>query len=312
MALVSTVYPPEIWAMESLMVLRDQLVMARLVHRDFENEVAARGDVVHTRKPSKLTARTWAGQTGTDANEQMTIENLNARNLSITLDTLVYTAFLVEDRDAALSIKELQNEFLIPAMDPIAQKIDDDIMTEFCSASSSDITGSAMTTVAYDTVGLEAAMNVDDIIAARERLNTNQCPLDSRRLVVSADHEADLLRLALFTQADQSGSTDALVNANLGRKFGFDIYMTQNVPNAVDTDATPQSLAFHPNALAFVNRPLNQVNGYGAQSAYKTIDNLSLRVVSCYDPRYKGVCVSFDTLYGTQLLDSKLGVIINP
>lgn len=313
MALVSTVYPPEVWAMESLLVLRDELVMARLVHRDFEPEVANRGDVIHTRKPTKLSARSWAGQTGSDADSQIEVDNLNARDLSISLDTLVYTAFLVEDRDEATSIKDLRTEFLVPAMDPIAQRIDDDLMTEFTSEASTDVAGSAVSRIAYDTVGLGAAMDEDDVVDAREELNTSQCPMGGRVLVVSTKHEADLLRLALFHQANTAGSTEALVNANLGRKFGFDIYMSQNVTTAPDTDNTSQSLAFHRNAIALVNRPLQAVpRELGAISAYQSLDDISMRVTSAYDIRYKGVTISFDVLYGVQLLDANLAKIINP
>lgn len=295
------------------MVLRDTLVMARLVHRDFSREIATAGDTIHTRRPQKLAARKWTGQSGSDANSQIEVDNLNAKDLSIALDTLVYTAFLAEDRDEAISIKSLREEFLIPAMDPIAQRVDDDIMTEFCSHGSSDVDGNAVTLIAYDTVGEGADMNEDDIIEAREQLFTSQCPQAGRMLVLSAGHEADCLRSNLFVQADQSGSTEALINGRLGRKFGFDIYVTQNVPTAYDTDGTGQSLAFHRNALAFVNRPLGAIPGsLGAQSAYQSIDDISLRVTAAYDIRYKGVTVSFDILYGVQLLDANLAKIINP
>jgi N4-gp56 family major capsid protein len=313
MALVSTVYPPEIWSLMSLRILRDELVMARLIHRDFEPDVANRGDRIHTRKPTKLTARTWAGQTGTNADSQIEVDNLNARDLSIVLDSLVYAAWLVEDRDAATTVKNLQEEFLLPAMDPISQRIDDDIMSEFTSASSTDVEGNAVSATAFDVVGAGAAMNEDDVVDARETLNTAQCPPQRRKLVVSAGHEADLLRSALFVQADQSGSTDALTAGRLGTKFGFEIFMSQNVPTAVDTDSTAQSLAFHPEAIALVTRPLPAVPAsHGAVSATRAIDDIALRFTSAYDPRYKGITASLDILYGVQLLDANLATIVNP
>lgn len=313
MALVSTIYPPEIWANESLMVLRDRLVMARLVHRDFENEVAQRGDMVRTRKPTKLTARTWSGQSATLATSTISIENLNAKGLSISLDTIKYTSFIVEDRDAATSIKALRDEFVVPALDPIAQAVDDDIMTEFTSSASTDVDGNAITAIAYDTVGLGADMNEDDVVTARHELNSAQCPVEGRVIVLSADHEADLLRSDLFTKANEAGSSEALINANLGRKFGFDFYLSQNVPAASDTDSTPQSLAFHRNVLSLVVRPLPSIPaGLGAESAVRNIDDISVRVTTCYEQLYKGVVVSFDILYGVQLLDAHLGRILNP
>lgn len=313
MALVSTIYPPEIWAIESLLVLRDNLLMAGLVHRDFENQVAQAGDTVRTRKPQKLTVQDFAQQSGTNANlELLSVENLNARELTVVLDKHKYTSFIVEDRDEATSIKDLREEFIIPAIDPISQAVDDDIITEFLTGA--DYTGSAtVSKIADGTVGAGASMDENDIIAARKQLNTNKCPQAGRNLVLSAEHEADLLGRSLFHQANTAGTTAALRDANLGRAFGFETYMSQNVPAANDTDSTPQSLAFHKNAIALVTRPLPPVpEGYGAVSAMRVLDNISVRITNSYEHRAKGVVVSFDILYGVQLLDAALGVIVNP
>ena len=315
MASIADVYPPEIWAMESLGVLRNTLVMARLVHRDFENEVASKGDKVNTRKPVEGTAKTWTGQSDTTglANDEIEVQLPTANAISITLDTLKYTAFLAEDVPATMSIKDIREEFIVPYIGPIAEAVDDDIMTEFCSTSSSDVASSAIDRVADGTVGANAALDEDDIVAARKDLNTNKCPFTGRVIVLGTDHEADLLKSALFVQADQSGSTEALVNANLGRKFGFDFYMSQNVPTADDTDSTPQSLAFHRNAIALVTRPLLQPGeGLGVRSAVQSMDNVGIRVTAGYDIRWKGVVMSFDMLYGVQLLDNLYACIINP
>ena len=320
MAAVNTIYPPEIWAMESLNVLRDQLVMARLVHRNFESDVAQRGDTVKTRKPVKLTARDWTGQSQTTglANDETSVELLNANELDILLDTLKYTSFLVEDRDAAISIKDLREEFIVPAIDPIAQAVDDDIMSEFCGQSSSDFASNPVGVVAAGATHAGTAMDDGDIVAARKAMNVNQCPFDGRNIVLSTQHESDCLNTAIFVQADQSGSTDALTNANLGRKFGFDIYMSQNVPLWVPDTTNPtatlnQSLAFHRNALALVTRPLAAVGGgLGAVSATQSLDGVGIRVTSSYESRYKGVVMSFDCLYGVQLLDENFAAIICP
>lgn len=312
MALLRDVYPPEIWANESLMVLRDQLLMARLVHTNFSNEVASFGDTVQTRKPVKPPARTWAGQTGTDAQSTIDVDNPNARNLTVLLDTLVYTAILVEDRDQTTSFHNLREEFMIPITDPIAQKIDDDIMTEFTSASSTDVHGNSVSLVAFDAVGLGADLNDDDVITARETMNISQAPISSRVLVASPQHESDLLRTAIVTQVDQSGSEGALREGRMGRLFGFETFMSQNVPSAVDTDSTPISIAFHRNAITFVSRPLENPRTPGVLAGVSSLDGISMRVVEAYDVHRKGHVLSTDVLYGTQLMDVNLAVIINP
>jgi len=314
MALVSTIYPPEIWAIESLMVLRDNLVMAGLVHRDFENEVAQAGDTVRTRKPQKLTVQDFAQQTGTNAAlTGLTVENLNAREITVVLDKHKYTAFIVEDRDEATSIKDLRDEFIVPAIDPIAQQIDDDIMTEYISGT--DVAGNGVLLVAETGIGANAALDEQDIITARTQLNTNQCPLNPRALVLGTSHEGNLIGRPLFHQANTAGTTEALRNANLGRAFGFDTFMSQNVPLGAitDTASANQSLAFHRNVMALVTRPLPAIPaGMGAVSSTQTIDNIGVRVTNSYEHQAKGVVLSFDILYGLQLLDSLLGVVIVP
>ncbi len=312
MALVSTIYPPEVWAIESLLVLRDNLLMAGLVHRDFEAEVAQAGDTVRTRKPQKLTVQDFSAQSGTTASAGLTIENLNAREVTVVLDKHKYTSFIVEDRDAATSIKDLREEFIIPAIDPISQQVDDDVCTEYTTGA--DYTGTdTVSSVADGTIGLGATIDENDIIEARRTLNVAQCPPNGRNLVLGTTHESNLLGRTLFHQANTAGTTAALREGNLGRAFGFETYMSQNIPNASDTDSTAQSLAFHKNVLALVTRPLPQVPaGLGASSATRVIDNVGMRVTNSYEHTFKGVVVSFDLLYGVQLLDANLGVIINP
>jgi len=312
MALVSTIYPPEVWAIESLMVLRDNLVMAGLVHRDFENEVAKAGDTVRTRKPQKLTVNDFSQQSGTSADlELLAPENLNANEVTVVLDKHKYTSFIVEDRDAATSIKDLVAEFIFPAIVPIAQQVDDDIMTEYTTGT--DVLSSSITAVAADTVGAGAALDENDIIEGRRTLNANQCPQGGRNLVLGTNHEADILGRPLFHQASTSGSTGALREAFIGRAFGFNTYMSQNVPAASDTDGTAQSIAFHRNVMALVTRPLLPVPpGYGAVSSTQTMDDVGIRITNSYEHRAKGIVISLDILYGVNLLDVNLGTILNP
>jgi hypothetical protein len=314
MALVSTIYPPEIWALESLMVLRDNLVMSALVHRDFEREMANRGDTVRTRKPTKLTVGDFSAQAGTNATiANMTVQNLNAREVTVVLDKHKYAAFIVEDRDASTSVKELRDEFIVPAMDPISQQVDDDVMTEYLAGT--DVDGSTVAVIADDAVGLGAVMDEDDIVEARRTLNTQQCPMGPRSLVLSTQHESNLIGTALFHQANTAGSTQALRDGSLGRAFGFDTHMSQNVPtgNLTDTTGDNQSFAFHRNVMALVMRPLvSPPDGTGAVSSVQTIDNIAVRVTTSYQHTALATVMSFDVLYGVNLLDANLGVVIAP
>lgn len=297
------------------MVLRDNLVMAGLIHRDFEDDVAGAGDRVHTRLPAKLTAHTWTNQAGTGAEdtEDKRLDLPTAANVTVLLDQVAYTSMLIQDVPQTMAIKSIRDEFVVPLLDPLAQRVDDSIMTEFVSPASTDVNGVPVDVVADGTVGLGAALDQADIIEADLQLNIDQAPVRPRWLVLSAQHKADVLGLALFHQANTAGTDDALRQAIINNAFGFNTVMSQNVPAAVDTDGTPQSIAFHRNAAALVVRPLLlPPSGLGVQAAVQSMDNVSIRITQQYFSLKNGVAVIAEVLYGVQLLDARLAKIINP
>lgn len=67
------------------------------------------------------------------------------------------------------------------------------------------------------------------------------------------------------------------------------------------------SLAFHKDAVTFVNRPLALPQG-AAKAAVASADGLTVRVVFGYDMTYKRDTISFDILYGIKVLRSTLAV----
>ena len=68
----NTFLTPDIIAREALMVLRNNAVMANLVHRDYSDEfVAGVGDTITIRKPAKFDAKEYNGSIAVqDATEE--------------------------------------------------------------------------------------------------------------------------------------------------------------------------------------------------------------------------------------------------
>ena len=59
----NTILTPDIIAREALMVLRNNAVMANLVHRDYSSEfVAGVGDTITIRKPASFVAKEFGGE----------------------------------------------------------------------------------------------------------------------------------------------------------------------------------------------------------------------------------------------------------
>ena len=302
MAEVSAVFVPELWAALGIDVLMKNLVMAELVHRDFENVVASQGDTVNTRKPTKFTVRDWAGQedTGDLADNEIVVERPLAVNVPVILSNHKYVSFMEEDKVGSLSIVDLKTAYIEPAIVPLAESIDLTILTELLTGTDGD--GNTIAEVAMITGGTLA---FEDIVNLMRELNISEAPQSPRRLVMGTEHHAQALKDTLFVQADQSGADTALREAQVGRAFGMDTFMSQNVVD--DTDG-PQSIAFHRNAVAFVSRPLRAIPpDLGARSASAVHQNYTARVITSYKHRGLGIDVSFDLLWGVKLLDANLG-----
>ena len=68
---------PEIWANESVAILLENMVASSMVHRDFSNDLAKFGDIVHTRKPAEFVA---ARKVKAD---DVTVQNAEATDIQV-------------------------------------------------------------------------------------------------------------------------------------------------------------------------------------------------------------------------------------
>jgi len=305
-ATVDLVYPPEIWARESLLLLQASNVVANLVHRDFEDEVAQAGDVVHTRTPQMFTANSLTNNT------QMTIQDPKAEDLTVTLNKHQHIAFGITSRDQDTSIKNLIEEFMEPAVIPMAEKIDTDLLNN------TDGLGSG-TTVVDSNAGSAGPVVLGDFATVLKQFMVHKVPTTATggvsrlNMVMSPDHYHEALQISEVIQANTAGvNPPAIRTGYINTVFGLNLYVDQNVPQATDgavpTPAlTDQSIAFHRNALTFVSRPLEAVGGeFGVRSATVTKDGIGLRVMMSYQHTYSRWLVSVDLLYGYKVLNNNM------
>jgi len=70
------------------------------------------------------------------------------------------------------------------------------------------------------------------------------------------------------------------------------------------------NLAFHKDALAFVNRPLALPKAsHGVDASVQTMNDLSIRVTMQYDSKCQGTRVTCDMLSGVALLDAEMACL---
>lgn len=281
----NTLLTPSIIAKEALMVLRNNAVMANLVYRDYSDEFAAVGDTITIRKPATFKANEYNGS--------IEVQDATESGVKVVMNKLLDVSFAVTSKEMTLDIADFSNQLIVPAMQAFADKIDSSIL-----ALESGITNRVNATNAKA-----------DIIAARKYLTTAAAPLADRRYVYNSDTEADLLSTDLFINAGAVGDDGtALKEASLGRKFGMDFYVDQNIPAAA-SQGKMEAMAFHKNAFALVTRPLALPQG-AANAHIENYDGFALRVVYGYDMDKKTDTVSIDMLCGVAVLDKDLAAVV--
>ena len=281
--MANTFLTPDIIAREALMVLRNNAVMANLVHRDYSGEfVAGVGDTITIRKPATFEAKEYAGS--------ITVQDANETGVAVKMDKHLDVSFAVTSKQLSMDIEDFSKQLLVPAMQAFADKVD-----QYLLGLKSEITNTVPATA--------AAQN--DVIDARAYLTKAAAPLTERRFVYGSDMETKLLKTDLFTSAEKVGDEGtALREASLGRKYGMDFYVDQNA----DTVGI-SGMAFHKNAFAFVTRPLAIPQG-AAKAAIVDFDGFGLRVVQGYDLNTKTDTISIDMVCGVKTLNPALAAIV--
>lgn len=282
--MANTILTPDIIAREALMVLRNNAVMANLVHRDYSDEfVAGVGDTITIRKPAKFEAKEFNGT-------KIDVQAITETGVSVKMDKHLDVSFAVTSKELTMDIADFSAQLLVPAMQAFADKIDSYIL-----GLKTDVTNSVTATAAIQ----------NDIIDARAFLTKSATPLADRRFVYDTDTESKLLKTDLFISAEKVGDEGtALREASLGRKFGMDFYVDQNA----DT-AGVKGMAFHKNAFALVTRPLAIPQG-AAKAEIVSYDGFGLRVVQDYDINSKTDTISIDMICGVKTLNADMAAVI--
>lgn len=282
--MANTILTPDIIAREALMVLRNNAVMANLVHRDYSDEfVAGVGDTITIRKPASFAAKEFGGE--------IEVQNATETGIPVVMDKHLDVSFSVSAKELTLDIADFSAQFLVPAMQAFQDKIDSYLL----NLAKTDITNKHTAT----------DNTQEDVVDTRAFLTKGAAPLTDRRFVYNSDTETKLLKTDLFVSAEKVGDEGtALREASLGRKYGMDFYVDQNA----DT-AGVAGVAFHKNAFALVTRPLALPLG-NSEASIVNYDGFGLRVVRSYDINTKKDIISIDAVCGVKTLDKNLAAVL--
>lgn len=291
-------YIPEIWARQALIWLRNRTIMARLVHRDFENEVAEAGDTVNAHRPQTFTAQ--------DVTTPITPTALNPGNVAVLLDQWKHVTFAVSDNELAWALKAAPN-------DPVVSAVIRDHIQPAASALAEAVDSSLLALYADipTTVGAAGvALTPDTVVDAGTQLNVQKVPAETRYMVISAKDSGALLKTEEFTSANwDPANVDALRTANIGPKYGFGVIAWTQLVETTTSTPIYQNLAFHRDAFALVVRPLETpAAGTIVARAADPESGLSVRLEIGRSITNKRTEVSLDILYGVKTLNADLAV----
>lgn len=213
---------PQIWANEALMVLDDSLVLGGLINRQYEDLVAEYGDTVNCHRPAKFVGRR-------KGSGDVSIQDATVANVPVKLDQHIHVSFTLSDRDLSLSMKNLVELYLTPALRGQARFIDQAIGNQIYALGAGR---------GYGVGKLDAALNASTIGAARGALDKKFVPQEDRFLVVTPDATTDILADAQLTSAQVVGDGGAAMKeAVLGKRFGFNIFQSTLLPTVTDAAA---------------------------------------------------------------------------
>lgn len=218
----NTALIPEVWSREALMTLMSNTIMAQLVHRDFSNLVASEGDVVNTSRPAD-----FAGKRKTDS-DNVTDQDAVSPNIPVPLDQHFHVSYIIKDGERTKALPDLLERYMEPAAREIAEKIDQVLCGQVARLQTHQV----------GQPGAVSELNIDDyILDADEKLNDNRAPKFGRYLVMSSRANRAALGADIVVEADKRGdSGSALREASVGRIYGFDTFMDQNVAHVSPAD----------------------------------------------------------------------------
>lgn len=202
---------------EALTILNNETVMANKVFRGYEEEIVKEtngykpGGTLTVTRPADFTVRD-----GAVASTQDVVEGKK----TITVDKQKGIDFKFSSNELTLSMGELSERVIRPAMIQLANQIDRDIMALY-----KKVPGWV------GTPG-QTVNSFSDFYKAPERLNELAVPMEGRYGVLSPADDAGMVvsQTALYMQG---AANQAYRKGKLGEIGGVDNYMSQNVPTHI-------------------------------------------------------------------------------
>lgn len=212
--MANTTLTADIIAKEAVMILENNLVMARQVYRGYEDEYAKKingyevGETISIRRPTDFTVRTG---------RVMQTQDVVEGKVALTVDTLQGVDFEFTSQQLTQRISVLSDRVIKPAMVQLSNAVDVALMNLYKQVPSW-----------VGTPG-QVVNSYADFAKAPERLDEKSVPTDERSAVLSPQDHWGMLgsQTGLFIQ---QAANAAYRKGSLGEIGGVETFMDQNIP----------------------------------------------------------------------------------
>ena len=217
-----TSFIPEVWNARLLNALRADLVYTNLFNRNYEGDIRQAGDTVHINTITDISIKDYTRNTDIDNPEQLT-----TADQTLVVDQAKYYNFYLNDVDKAQALPGLIDAAMASASHGLAEAVDKYLAGLLAAASGTITTGLGSTSTPLTVTASSAYELLVDMKTAMDKANV---PKMGRKVVLPPEFEGFMLKDARFAANGGKGE-NRLENGAVARAAGFDIYISNNVPN---------------------------------------------------------------------------------
>ena len=209
-------FVPQQWALEALSILRNILVLPKLITTDADwNEAGWVGKTLNIPYPG-----TFVAQSKTAGNPTTAQTPTGGSSVALSLSHHEVVDFIVEDYAQAQANQDLMTRYVEPAVVALATQLENDLWSNLFS----------LTSTAVGTAGTN--LTGSSLASARKALNTALAPMTDRFIVYSPKDEISILQDSTLANYFAFAKPTDLESGQLAPGlFGLTPYMSQLVPS---------------------------------------------------------------------------------
>ena len=206
-----------------LVVLREFCIMPQLVNGSYAVEAARKGATIDVPVPTATSADPVA-----PANVPPVPTQLSLKTVPIQLNNWYKSNFFLSDKD---QLEIDRNQSFLPMQTNEAIRAIANVVNAAIHACGDGVYGFQGTANSGNSGFVTPFATSDaDAVQVRKILSKQLCPLSDRRGVLDFDAEANALSLASFKDYLNTGDPEIKREGRIGRKFGIDWYVDNQVP----------------------------------------------------------------------------------